>query len=507
MNKLLWSSVLALAAAAFLTACGDETTNVTETTGLASVDKFKNLAECTAENEGELVYVKDSAKAYLCAASEWTNLNAAVVKGSDGKDGVDGKDGKDGTDGKNGKDGASCTVKPIEGGYKVLCGGDSVGVLLNGAKGDSGAQGVQGKSGENCTVKANKEKNGYDLTCDGKVVTVTNGSDGESVIDSQGESCTGKTLENGDIQISCGKDFTGVLHNGTDGKEGKSAYEIAKEEDPTITDVASWLESLKGDPGTSCTATALSDSSGFELTCGGNVIGTISNGKDGADGKGFMDGWMVDPRDKQLYRVVTIGEQTWMAENLNYKVDSSFCYNDSLEYCEKYGRLYKWAAAVDKSEEECGYGNVCRLSGKVRGVCPEGWHLPDTTEWITLFTGVGGQFVGAGVQWTAGNILKSQTGWNNDGNGTDDDDNMNELMSQMGWNGNGDGSDAYGFSAIPSGYRNSYGFFRNNSSYFWSASENDGDYAYCMSLFYYIENASLSFGEKSEASSVRCLKN
>jgi uncharacterized protein (TIGR02145 family) len=217
-------------------------------------------------------------------------------------------------------------------------------------------------------------------------------------------------------------------------------------------------------------------------------------------------GELKDDRDGQTYKTVKIGDQVWMAENLNYKVDSSFCYNDSLEYCEKYGRLYKWAAAVDKSEEECGYGNVCRLSGKVRGVCPEGWHLPDTTEWITLFAGVGGQFVGAGVQWTAGNILKSQTGWNSDGNGTDDDDNMNELMSQMGWNGNGDGSDAYGFSAIPSGYRNSYGFFRNNSSYFWSASENDGDYAYCMSLFYYIENASLSFGEKSEASSVRCLK-
>jgi len=479
MNKLLWSSVLALAAAAFLTACGDETTNVTETTGLASVDKFKNLAECTAENEGELVYVKDSAKAYLCAASEWTNLNAAVVKGSDGKDGVDGKDGKDGTDGKNGKDGASCTVKPIEGGYKVLCGGDSVGVLLNGAKGDSGAQGVQGKSGENCTVKANKEKNGYDLTCDGKVVTVTNGSDGESVIDSQGESCTGKTLENGDIQISCGKDFTGVLHNGTDGKEGKSAYEIAKEEDPTITDVASWLESLKGDPGTSCTATALSDSSGFELTCGGNVIGTISNGKDGADGKGFMDGWMVDPRDKQLYRVVTIGEQTWMAENLNYKVENSWCGGGSGATegdCAMYGRLYTWAAVVDKSEDECGYGHECHLdTGRVQGICPDGWHVPSYSEWDILYTELGGIS-------TCGRVLRSKTGW--------------EYVEA--------GTDSVGFSVLPAGIRAPNGYFddKGENAYMWSATEYDDLQAYIVLP----GSGFKGYSNKSNALSVRCLK-
>ena len=60
---------------------------------------------------------------------------------------------------------------------------------------------------------------------------------------------------------------------------------------------------------------------------------------------------------------------------------------------QKFGLLYRWTAAVGKSEAECGYRDKCGLSGKVRGVCPVGWHLPDSTEWEALFIGVGGQYI------------------------------------------------------------------------------------------------------------------
>ena len=110
-------------------------------------------------------------------------------------------------------------------------------------------------------------------------------------------------------------------------------------------------------------------------------------------------GTLTDERDGQTYKTLKIGNQIWMAENLNYANkssdgldSSSFCYNDSLEYCEKYGRLYTWAAAVDslalfsQNCMGCGYeSSYSSFNNVVRGVCPDGWHLPTSTEWGTLY--------------------------------------------------------------------------------------------------------------------------
>jgi hypothetical protein len=56
---------------------------------------------------------------------------------------------------------------------------------------------------------------------------------------------------------------------------------------------------------------------------------------------------LKDLRDGKTYRTTNIGGRVWMAENLNYETPNSYCYNDSAEYCETYGRLYTIAAAVD----------------------------------------------------------------------------------------------------------------------------------------------------------------
>ena len=168
-----------------------------------------------------------------------------------------------------------------------------------------------------------------------------------------------------------------------------------------------------------------------------------------------------DLRDGQTYKTVVIGEQTWMAENLNYETENSYCYDDDPSNCSKYGRLYTWAAA--------------------KTVCPEGWHLPSYDEWNTLFTAVGGIS-------TAGAKLKSQTGW------TAYDGITNE--------------DSFGFSALPAGLRSLNGLcnYEGNSAFFWSSTEYGSYDAYHMYLYYYRDYATLGYNAKDLEKSVRCVK-
>ncbi len=176
-------------------------------------------------------------------------------------------------------------------------------------------------------------------------------------------------------------------------------------------------------------------------------------------------GTMIDSRDGQTYKTVTIGTQTWMAQNLNYETDSSFCYGDTLANCSKYGRLYTWAAATT--------------------ACPEGWHLPTKADFETLITAVGRQS-------TAGKMLKSTSGWNDYGGES------------------GNGSDAFAFSALPAGFRDNDGSYYSEGYYasFRSSTEDLSlsNSAYHMSLNHYNGDATLSYASKDAGSSVRCLK-
>jgi uncharacterized protein (TIGR02145 family) len=100
--------------------------------------------------------------------------------------------------------------------------------------------------------------------------------------------------------------------------------------------------------------------------------------------------FLVNSRDGQKYNIVQIGEQWWMAENLNFETVDSFCSSDNPAICDKYGRFYTWAAAMDSvglwgtNGMGCGYGVYCHPTLPVCGVCPEGWHLPSNEDWSNL---------------------------------------------------------------------------------------------------------------------------
>lgn len=111
----------------------------------------------------------------------------------------------------------------------------------------------------------------------------------------------------------------------------------------------------------------------------------------------------TDSRDGHIYKMVTIGTQTWMAENLDFATNGSSCFVNSktgLDECGLYnrGRFYLWSTAIDSAgsysnnAKGCGssvgkpitFGEECTPTYPMRGICPQGWHLPDTTEWRTL---------------------------------------------------------------------------------------------------------------------------
>ena len=97
---------------------------------------------------------------------------------------------------------------------------------------------------------------------------------------------------------------------------------------------------------------------------------------------------LLDKRDGQVYKTTKIGEQVWMAENLNFKtsggnaddLEGSLCLENKAENCEEFGRLYNWNAAMD-IPQEYESARYLVLEDSRQGICPGGWHLPQDQEW------------------------------------------------------------------------------------------------------------------------------
>jgi len=178
-----------------------------------------------------------------------------------------------------------------------------------------------------------------------------------------------------------------------------------------------------------------------------------------ADVPPVVAGSFTDERDGQTYRTVKMPDgKVWMAENLNYKTpEGSWCYDDNPDMGAQYGRLYTWEAA--------------------KAAAPDGWHLPTREEWSNLVKASGGD--------VAGKKLKSASGWNKKGNGTDE----------------------YGFSALPGGTRISVGSFYDAGYYgvWWSATEGDGSLAYGRGMHYDYGNVNERYYDKTLGFSVRCV--
>jgi uncharacterized protein (TIGR02145 family) len=209
----------------------------------------------------------------------------------------------------------------------------------------------------------------------------------------------------------------------------------------------------------------------FTFSCSGDDEGggdpsSSSMGNDGGVSSSAVQcldadsGTFTDSRDNKEYKYVTICSQTWFAENLDYEVEGSKCYDNDPANCDIYGRLYDWSTAM--------------------GVCPSGWHLPNEAEWTALEDFAGGSGI-------AGKKLKATSGWNDVGNGTDQ----------------------YGFSALPGGYGYSNGSFLHVGAHgsWWSVNEGNSDRAYHRDMSNYSGvDAGWGINLKSDLRSVRCVQ-
>jgi uncharacterized protein (TIGR02145 family) len=162
---------------------------------------------------------------------------------------------------------------------------------------------------------------------------------------------------------------------------------------------------------------------------------------------------------------VTIGNQTWMAKNLNIAVEGSKCFANSEENCQKYGRLYDWETAMK--------------------ACPSGWHLPSDAEWNALMKSINPSCSDNENCAGAGTKLKAKSNWDENGNGTDD----------------------FGFSALPGGIKKPDGGNFGGVGqigYWWSATD-DASEAYFRFLG---KAADMGWNKRDKKllCSVRCIK-
>ena len=195
-------------------------------------------------------------------------------------------------------------------------------------------------------------------------------------------------------------------------------------------------------------------------------------------------GTMIDERDGHEYKTIGIKSQMWMAENLNYSDDVNYpsmlgrnwCMNDA-DSCAMFGRYYTWSAAIDsvywsKQGRICGdTEDPCGLPEKVKGICADGWHVPNKSEWNTLYSAV---------------------------------ENNSKSLQAMGFREWKKATDQFGYSAFPSGaYDRGYYSNIGYMAYFWIASEDDYGNSASWDLG---STATLSYTWKAYGFSVRCVK-
>lgn len=219
----------------------------------------------------------------------------------------------------------------------------------------------------------------------------------------------------------------------------------------------------------------------------GNTTGDNTGGDNGDETPTYTQGSFTDTRDGNTYATVSIGTQTWMAENLRYEGNIPYEeYNEdyssagrlypngSSANVQQYGYLYNWPAIMNGAS-----ASSSNPSG-VQGICPDGWHVPSYGEWSRLYNTLGGSYGNAGAK------LAGEAELWNDGEIT--------LYSCFG---------ETGFNALPAG--TGYANFGLNA-YFWCTTMRDTDEMYYWTITYHNSDLIHEICNPINAYSLRCVR-
>ena len=243
----------------------------------------------------------------------------------------------------------------------------------------------------------------------------------------------------------------------------------------------------------------------YDRECGDAVVSNDSVSTCGEDGT------FRDARDGRVYKCARIGDQIWMAENLDFGEQvhhygtqivasaaqaQKYCYGDDSTNCAKYGGLYQWNTAMGFCVEYAAMGAFSRTNAPHRGICPAGWHVPTKEEWEQLVV-----FVQSPDSNDAGKTLKSREGW-----------------------ADGSGDDMFGWTAFPSGclerhlawgtictkyVYNAYcwreEWSQSQEAVFWSATEVDDEQASLFEISL-SDDVKTAAARKISTASVRCVQ-
>ena len=357
--------------------CGDEITKTYPGTGEgpSTVADIAEADSCTADNSGALVFSEKTQSLYVCNGKKWIDLGVSQGDAPEIPDSLLNVD---------------CSFGKTDGGWlRMVCGGktvDSVKIEQNG-------------SANGCTMKRLGE--GYEVSCGGKVVDTLYSGSAKTAFDlkvvSQRYPRYAEAKFASDAPLLFDTTLTVTVENFRGASKIKTITWFATVQELYFSDFAV----VEGNKPYVLDLTRITENPDF-WQYGDNQIAFVAavTTEDGettvATDTVRIYYPMLDRRDSTFYPVAFIGDDVWMAANLNYGVRADlgetqqagekWCPGDDEAQCAKLGALYQWHTAFGLDPEaDTAAVQVNDLGDStVQGICPDGWKIPKLTAWMDL---------------------------------------------------------------------------------------------------------------------------